>query len=103
MWQKIKDLWISMSKNGMMLPFLLDPTTNKPSITLMFAYMTFTLAICSTIGLHWNVNFLTASITSILFWMVATIFYMIRKLNKAKLDLDDKSIELENDSTEKES
>jgi hypothetical protein len=39
----------------------------------------------------------TATTITALVWVVATILYMIRKLNKAKIDLNDQSIELENE------
>jgi hypothetical protein len=94
MWQAFKDFWKAAAEEGMKFPFLHDPVTKKPSITLFFPYATFTLAFTSTILLHIWPTLILATITSIIFWIVSVVFYQIRKLHKAKFDLDDKSFEL---------
>lgn len=93
--KKIATFWESISKNGIYMPFIHDARTGKASVTLLFAYITFTLAIISTIALHFNIGLTVATFTSILFWVIAVIFYRLRNLDKAKIDLDDRSIELE--------
>ena len=95
MWKALKDLWVKASDEGMRLPFLHDPVTKKPSITLFFPYVTFSMAFVSTILLHIWPTLILATLTSIIFWIVAVVFYQIRKLHKAKFDLDDKSFELD--------
>lgn len=85
-----------VSKEGMYVPYFHDGSTGKPSITLMFPYITFVIAVISTIALHFSLNLLVATITSITFWAVATVFYMIRKITKASFDLDDKEFSIEN-------
>jgi hypothetical protein len=94
---KIVDYLKASSSTGMYLPMAYDPVNQKPSVTLLFPYVTFTLAVASVIALHFNEKLMNASIVSIVFWTVSTIFYLFRTLTKAKIDLDDKSIELEGD------
>ena len=98
MLQKIKDIWKSWTTNGIFLPFAHDPTTNKPSITLFFPYATFCLSTLSIVALHFKKDLAIATWTTIGFWIIATVLYMLRRITKAKFDLDDKSIEL--DSTD---
>jgi hypothetical protein len=93
--QKIKELIKKSCTNGIYFPFAHDPVTKIPSVTLLFPYITFILAMSSVIALHFKQTLLIPSLVSILFWALSVIFYMIRTLQKAKIDLDDKSIELE--------
>jgi hypothetical protein len=83
------------SKVGIKAPFFHDPTTDKPSITLMFPYVSFTLLIISSIALHFFPSLIIASLFMAMIWIASTVFYMIRKINKAKIDFDDKQLELE--------
>lgn len=98
MLEKIKQLLKSAGTKGMYLPFAHDPVSGKPSVTLLFPYLTFVLAFLSTIALHFKASLLVATSVSISFWALAVIFYMMRKITKAKVDLDDKSFELGDDS-----
>lgn len=84
------------------IPYMLDPVTNKPSITIIFPYFTFVLAFISTVMFHFRPELATPCYTSIVFWFVATILYLLRKLTKVKLDLDDKSIELDSGDSPEE-
>ena len=95
MFSGLKKLWKFASEEGMKLPFIHDPVSKKPSITLLFPYITFVLAFVSTIFLHFFPSVFLATTTSIVFWVLSVVFYQIRKLQKAKFDLDDKSIELD--------
>ena len=100
---KISRWWTDLCLNGAHLPYLHDPVTNKPSITLLFPYITFVIAFISVILLHIWPSLLVATITSIVLWCIATVFYMIRKLNKAKIDLQNQSIELDNGESNEDS
>lgn len=80
---------------GLKLPYAHDPTTDKPSITLLFPYVTFLMLVISTIALHFNIKLVIASIFVAMIWVASVIFYLIRKVHKAKVDLDDKFFELE--------
>lgn len=95
MLQKIKELIKKSCTNGIYFPFAHDPVTKTPSVTLLFPYITFVLALASVVALHFKQTLLIPSLVSILFWVISVVFYMIRTLQKAKIDLDDQSIELE--------
>ena len=88
------DQW---SKTGIAWPFIIDPVHKHPNPALLFVCITFSLAIVSVIALHFKLDIIIATLTSLMFWVVAMIFYVIGPLKKAKFDLDDKSVELEND------
>lgn len=98
----IKEAIERWSTVGIRLPFLFDPVSNKPSITLLFTYVTFLLSIISIIVLHLKPDLVVATASTLIFWVLAVVFYLLRNLQKAKFDLDDKSIELESDEGKKE-
>ena len=98
--KKFLEAWKKWSIEGMNFPFLHDPVTKKPSITLLFPYITFTLTVISLILLHIWQSLLVATAMSMLFWVLSTVFYMLRKLHKAKIDLNDQSIELDGGDSE---
>ncbi len=102
MLEKIKQFIKDACLKGLHLPFLHDPVSGKPSITLMFPYATFALSLASVIVLHFRSEVLPASLVSISFWSLSVIFYMIRSIQKAKIDLDDKSLELEGEPAKEE-
>lgn len=99
---KIKEFFKMASEQGLRLPFAFDSVSGKPSVTLLFAYITFVLALTSTILLHVTDKVFTATVTSIMFFVISTIFYLLRRLTKAKLDLDDRSIELDGEEEKNE-
>ena len=80
---------------GVKVPMILDPQTNEPSVTITFSYIFFISSLVSLFFLHKNPQLIAASVTTVLCWAIATILYMIRKLHKAKIDLESRSIELE--------
>ena len=96
MFEKFLAKWRNWAVNGVYVPFIYDQSTKGPSMTLAFSYITFVLSILSIIALHFKVELFVATTTTLVFWLIATILYMIRKITKAKFDLDDKSFELDN-------
>lgn len=106
MLESIKSFINRANEEGLRLPFARDAANGKPSVTLLFAYISFVLAICA------NIYFILkdpqmGTILSITTWAIALVFYRLRSLDHVKFDLDDKSIELDgdeekNDSTEKQ-
>ena len=98
----MKKLWKKWCEQGLKWPYLHDPVSGKPSITLLFPYITFVIAVASVVMLHWHPSLILATYTSIFFWAISTVFYMLRKLSQAKFNLDDRSIELDagSDSSE---
>lgn len=99
MLEQIKSFMKFGAEKGLYFPFAYDSEHQRPSATLFFAYISFYIAIFSLIILHFKLELLTATIMAFVFNGLMIIFYMIRKLTKAKIDLDDKSIELDNDET----
>jgi hypothetical protein len=99
MWNKIKEMWSGWSTVGLKLPFMFDPVEKKPSVTLVFPYVTFAMACGSVLALHFFQGLLTATMVSIGFWAAATILYMIRKVNKMKVNFTDKSMDIENNES----
>lgn len=91
----IKEFFKNASENGLRLPFAFDPVKNAPSVTLFFMYLAGLLVLISLVLLHINDKFVVATSATIIFWILTTVFYLIRTIARAKIDLDDKSLELE--------
>lgn len=96
----LSDKWKQWSEFGIRLPFAHDPTTEKPSVTLLFPYVTFVVAVISTICLHFWPSMLMATATSIMFWIVAVVLYLLRKISRATFNLKDKSIGLDSEENQ---
>jgi len=84
------------------LPLLYDSAVKKPSLTGLFAYIAFILASASVIAYHFQASLFLPCVVTILFWLLAVILYMIRHLNKAKIDLEHRTLDLEDSTPEKE-
>lgn len=98
----MKKTWKKWCEEGLRWPYLHDPVSKKPSVSLMFPYITFIMAMVSVICLHFWPSMVLATWTSIGFWIIATVFYMIRKINKAKFSLEEKSFEIANSEAPEE-
>lgn len=99
MFDTIKKFFEFGAKVGFYFPAAYDAQSGKPSASLMFAHISFFLAVISVISLSIkdiNLGTLAAMTLAGMYF----VFYMLRKLNKAKIDLDDKSIDLANDEKE---
>jgi hypothetical protein len=101
MLEKLLKILESFNTPGVKLPFAYDPVTKKPSISLFTMYSVLVLAIVSNIFLTLK-DVETGTYTAIVFWCLATVFYMMRKLTSVKIDVDDRSIALENNKQKKE-
>ena len=98
---KLQDKLTEWGNNGVRVPLVYDPVSKAPSVTLMFAVVTFWIAVASLVGLHFKPTWLVPCITAICWWALATILYMIRKITKAKFDVQNKSFSVENDEPTK--
>lgn len=95
MWEKIKKALAA----GVPVWQAWDAQTKQQSFRLWCAWSTFHLALCSVIALHfWAVE--AATWTAIGFFGLCMVFYMLKSLSKAKVDLDDRSIELDSEADE---
>lgn len=95
MFNFIKQFFKFSSEKGLRLPFVFDPILKQPSITLLFAYISFVLSVVSIIILHFKLELIAATGMTFLFSFVMIIFYLIRSINRAKIDFNDQQIELE--------
>lgn len=93
---KIANNW---SKTGLKLPLIYDHTTGAASFRLFCAYISFITALGSVVALHWF-QVEIATWTAIGLYSLSMVFYMLKRLSKASIDLDDKSIALESAETE---
>lgn len=96
--EKIKEFFYKSSVEGLYLPLAHD--SGKPSVTLFFMYLANLLAIISLALLHVKGDAFTATTTTTIYAIVQTVLHMFRRLHSAKLDLDDKSVELEGEDDE---
>lgn len=92
--------WENWSKSGMQWPLAYDPVSQLPSLTLTCSYVSFILAFVSVIFLHiYPQTMFVPTSTAITFWFLSTMFYLLRKITRAKVDLKDKSVDLEGDTS----
>ncbi len=93
--------WTGWGTKGMNLPFVHDPVKKSPSITLLFFYIGFGLAAlsvaASSIMLILSKNYLTATYMPVIMMFSGFIFYRLRRLDSIKINLEEKSIDLEGD------
>lgn len=101
---KIKNTIKKWSQEGLRWPFVHDPVKGKPSVTLMFFYISyFTAAIAviiSSLLLFIKDDPLLATIMPVLMLFSTFAFYRLRRLDRFKIDLENKSIDLFGDANE---
>jgi hypothetical protein len=88
--------WIN---RGIKVPQIYDFSTKLPSITLSFPYIAFIVLVYAEINLI-NKDATQGTLVALGTWFLATVLYMIRKITKAKFDLDDQSFDLEGEDDE---
>lgn len=93
---KLSERWAQWCKDGLYLPYAHDPTTSQPSVSLLAVYLSLALTVCSLIALHFF-PVSTATTFCLVFFTLATIFYLLRKLSKATVNLKEQSFELDSD------
>ena len=82
------------NEEGLCLPMARDAVPGKPSVSLLFAYVSFCGAFMANSILTYKDPSL-GSVGFIVFFTLCMVFYLIRRLKKFSADLDDKSINLE--------
>lgn len=88
--------WHKLLNQGIKFPHAHEPAPPQ-SFRLFCAYVSFITAWLSVIVLHFK-PVEVACWTAIGFFAICMVFYMLKKLTKASIDLDDKSIALEGDN-----
>ena len=80
-------------------PFVHDPVKKSPSVTLLFFYISFGLAALSvgssSAMLILKGEYLSATFMPVLMMYSGFIFYRLRRLDSIKINLEEKSIDLE--------
>lgn len=86
---------------GLPLPHAYDPATKLPSFRLLVAYTLFLAVVVSLVWLHVRESALVAFSGAAVVWALGMVFYMLKDLTKAKIDLDDRSVDLESSDSGK--
>jgi len=103
MLEKIKKFFEFSSKNGLYLFSAYDATREEPSATLLAFHVGLILSIGSLISYHFLPDKLVGPVSAtLMFFGMTFVMYRMRNLDKVKLDLDDRSIELEDEHSESE-
>lgn len=99
MLNNLKQILKFSSKTGWYLPAAYDIVSNRPSVSLWFAHISFTMTTILIMFLSYkDINLgVTAAIVQSTLMLV---FYLMRKLNTFRVNLNEKEIEL--DSGEQE-
>jgi len=101
---KIDKKWREWSGEGMKWPFVHDPVKGKPSVTLLFFYITFCLVTVvtgtSSTMLIIKGQYLQATFMPLMLWILGFVFYRLRRLDSVKINLEEKSLELGGNSDE---
>lgn len=95
----MSEIWNKWGTEGMKWPFVHDPVKQKPSVTLLFFYISFFLAALavgsSSTMMIIKGDYLTATIMPVIMMYSGFIFYRLRRLDNVKIDLNKKSLELD--------
>ena len=75
-------------------PFAKDKTTGKSSATLFFAYVGFLIAGMSVMYLL-NVDAIAGTIASLVLFFGSLVLYRLRQVDRLKVDLQNRSLEIE--------
>lgn len=92
----IKEFLENASKVGLFLPMAYDKNKDGPSVTLLFVYLTSILSIACIVGLF-QIEKQVATYIACVYSIIWVVLYLLRNLQKAKFDLDDRSFELESE------
>jgi hypothetical protein len=100
----IKETLRRWCHEGMYLPFVHDPVNGTPSVTLMFFYASFVMAVTavsvSSTMLLLKGEYLQATAMPTFLCAMGFVFYRLRQLDKVKIDFNDQEIELSSSSEE---
>lgn len=97
MWKKVKHIWNNWSSHGLKLPYAFDQDSKKPSLTLLIFYVMFLLSVSSLIALHFDQSLWIATGYTLFGWVLAFVFYKLRRLDNVKLNIKEGEVELDSD------
>lgn len=99
----LKQVWAKVMEEGLPLPQAQDPAEGKQSFRLLTAYVSFLIASSSVLALHIWPSLLVPCGMAITFFGLNMIFYMLKKLTSAKIDLNDQELSLNNEESKEKS
>jgi len=91
--ENLKNLFKKWNEVGINIPVANDQ--GIPSLTMFFAYVSFLAVLASLIYIHIFPDKILPTIASISVWVIALVIYKMRKLDKFKFNLQEKSFELD--------
>lgn len=98
----LKQLLNKWSEEGMRLPFARDVAGKRPSVTLLFFYISYIigqgLVTYASVLLIKNGNLISGMLMPVTMVVLTYVFYRFRYLTKVSFDLDDKKLEIEGSS-----
>lgn len=97
-YQSLKEQFKTWNKEGVNVPLASD--NGVPSMTLLFAYISFLATLLSLIYLHIFPDRYGPTIMSVITWVIALVIYRMRRIEKMKFDLDNRSFELDSEDEE---
>jgi len=97
-WDGLNTTWTRWSEEGVRVPVAYSPAAGKPSVTLLLVHLSSWASIASLAFLHWRDDKWIPTAGVLIWWAMCMVFYLMRTLQKFKVDLDDKQIELESGS-----
>lgn len=83
------------------LPFLIDGDSGKPSVTLMFAYISFVIA-CVVVAYLTYKDATAGSVGALTLFFGSLVIYRLRAIDKLKFSLKEQSFEIEDTPDTKE-
>ena len=92
--QKLIDFFKYSSEQGLRIPSAFDNDKPGPSASLLFAHLANTVAIGGIITLIVK-DTLQGTVAAMMYSVLMIVFYLMRRLTKFKMDLDDKSLEID--------
>lgn len=97
-WGKIRQFLVISGTRGLYVPHIYDAARQTPSIPLLFTLVSFSLAAGSIVALHLDAGLLSATVTAICFFALCYVLSMFREVDRLKLDLTKRQIEVDNDT-----
>ncbi len=83
-------------------PFVIDKVTGKPSVTLLFAYISFLVAVIA-VGIMISKDTEIGTGAALMLFFGSIIMYRFRNLDKIKFSLKNQEIEIEDTPDTEES
>ena len=99
LWQGFKQLIRDANEKGIAFPLARDSVSKGPSSTLYFTYMTFMLAFVANICLLVH-DVVVGTYVAIGFWALALVFYLMRRIDTFRVDIDDGEVMLKSSEEE---